>query len=178
MATVGPPPSAVLPPIRERLWNAASQTRILREELMGVAFYRRLVGSAADAALVCRLEAEFDALLARVPELNSELVYCVRFPACLPGAARFLVGRCAERYHLRTASFGTDAERFITVYLHPRDAMAPVLRGADFALAASYYTPPAAPAYEHKRTRYDRPKVYIHIYIYGETKFGFNVLTQ
>lgn len=153
---VRPPPAATLAPLRERVWNAASQTRMLKEELLGVTFYRRIVSCEADAALVARLEEEFDALVSRAPELEPEGVYCVRFPPGLPGAARFLIARCAERFHLQPHSFGEDEDRFPVVYLHPRDAMAPVLRCADFALAKSYYTPAAPPAYEHKRPRYER----------------------
>jgi hypothetical protein len=153
---VRPPPAATLAPLRERVWNAASQTRILKDELLGLTLYRRITSCDADAALMARLEDEFAALVSRAGELEPEGVYCVRFPAGLPGRTRFLIARCAERFHLQPHSFGEDEDRFMVVYMHPRGAMAPVLRCADFMLARSYYAPPPPPPYEHKRSRYEK----------------------
>ena len=153
-----PPPRATLPPLRERVHTPASQHRLLRDELIGVAFFRHLLNPEL-TTLLRTLEAEFDSLIDKAKASDTELqddgVYCVKFPP-LSGVAHFLISRCSERYHLRTATFGQDEKRFLAVYLHPRDVMRPVLRLDDFALAASYYTPPPPPPAQYRPRKQQR----------------------
>ena len=141
-----PAPRATLPPLRERVWTVQTQRRLLQDALLGLTLYRKLVTHEEDAAFVEVLESEFDQLLEKVASLSDEGVYCLKFPAALPAPARFLIGKVAERYHLQTHTFGEDEKRFVAVYVHPRDAMAPPLRLADYAHASSYYAPPPPPA--------------------------------
>ena len=139
-----PPPRATLPPLRQRVWTPATQRRLLQDALLGVALYRRL-RDPDELELMAQLEKEFDALLESAPTLDEHGVYCLKFPPALPGRARSIIGKIASCYHLQSASFGEEEKRFIAVYLHPRDAMAPPLRMADYAHALSYYSPPPPP---------------------------------
>jgi len=156
-AAVHPPLRATLPPLRERRFTPSSQHRLLQDELIGVALYRHVVGATEDVALLHTLEAEFDNLIQAAGSLQSHGVYCLQFPPLMK-SGHFLVKRCAERYHLQVAAFGEDERRFLAVYLHPRDAMAPVLRLQDFSYATSYYNcpPPPAAAYEPQRKQQRR----------------------
>lgn len=158
-----PPPRATLVPLKERVWAASAQRRILQDELLPLALYRPLVGRTDAAALLADCEAELDAFVADDTAADGERVYCLRWPP-LPPAARRLVAACASRYHLQSTSFDEGNRRFVVVYKHPRDAMAPVLRLADFAHGASYYSPPPPPprAYEPQRklARRDGPARY------------------
>jgi len=150
-----PPPRATLPPLRQRLHTPESQRRLLQEQLMGVSFYRHLVSSEDDALLLRTLEAEFDGLIANAPSLQSDGVFCLRFPS-LGATPGFLIKRLSERYHLQAAAFGEDESRFMVVYLHPRDCMAPVLRLDDFVHAKSYYMPPPPPAAQYEPRKQQR----------------------
>ena len=147
-----PPPSATVPPLRERIYTPASQRRLLQDQLLGVALYRFLVGSQDAQNLLQLLEREFDALIGGTANLQEDGVYCLKFPP-LVGPAHFLIRKCSERYHLQTASFGEEEDRFVAVYLHPRDAMAPVLRLDDFRHARSYYLPPPPPPSQYEPQR-------------------------
>ena len=138
-----PPPRATLPPLKERLWTATSQRRILQDELIGVALYRHL-SDGADMELISALEDEFHHFLVDPEAQDADGVFCLRFPTKMSSNARYLIHACAARFHFQTTSFGEDSRRFVVVYKHPRDSMAPVLRLSDYALAASYYVPPAA----------------------------------
>lgn len=150
-----PPPSATLPPLRERLYTPASQRRLLQDQLLGVAFYRHII-SEDEKVLLKVLESEFDTLISKAASLKDDGVYALRFPP-LVGSAHFLIRRICERYHLQTAVFGEEEERFIAVYLHPRDAMAPVLRLDDFRHGQSYYTaPPPPPAQYEQQHKFQR----------------------
>ena len=153
-----PPPQAVLAPLKERQWTAASQRRILQHELLGVALYRHL-SVVEDMAMLRALEVEFGAFLADEDSQEPDSVYCLTFPTALDAHGRYLVHACAARFHLPTATFAETTRPFIAVYKHPRDAMVPVLRLSDYTFAASYYTPPelSVASYEPQRkyARYD-----------------------
>ena len=139
-----PPPRALLPPHRERQWTAEAHRRLLQGELLDVPLYRKLVSADEDVTeLLATLEDELDAFVAD-PSPDAETPTCLRFPP-LPGRVRFLIAKCAERYHLQPVTFGQEERRFTAVYKHPRACAPPVLRLSDFAHATSYYTPAAPP---------------------------------
>ena len=117
-----PPIKATVAPLKTRLWSAATQRRILQDELLGLPLYRRL-SDRRDMALLATLEQEFDAFVSDGADATDpdRRIYCLKFAPMAP-SDRFLVSSCAVRYHLQAASFGEDADRFVVVYKHPRDA--------------------------------------------------------
>ena len=140
-----PPLRAVVPPLRESRWAPEWQRKILQRELLPLSFYRRLVGcDEAEQRLLNLLETEFDTLVTDGSSATVGHVYALRFPP-MPGRYRSLVAAVASRYGLEYTSFDQDGLRFGVAYKHPASAVSPVLRLADFVLAASYYSPPPPP---------------------------------
>jgi hypothetical protein len=151
-----PPLRAVVPPLRESRWAPEWQRKILQRELLPLSFYRRLVGcDEAEQRLLNLLETEFDTLVTDGSSATVGHVYALRFPP-MPGRYRSLVAAVASRYGLEYTSFDQDSLRFGVVYKHPASAVSPVLRLADFVLAASYYSPPPPPPPPPARAKQQR----------------------